>query len=387
MPRVFITDGHWRKTLAVVRSLGRRGLEVTVGESSRVATSLFSKYCSRRVVYPSVRRHPKAFLAFLRQELRGKTYDLLMPMEEETLLLMAQHRDELTPLTRLPIPSYQDISKVRDKGWLLKYASQKGIPIPRTFWVQDIEDLGAVKDTIPLPWVIKPRVSSGSFGIVYVERERDLLAAYQEVHRKFPFPLIQERIPPNGEALGLAALLDGGGQVKASFTHRRLREYPVTGGPSTLRESVHHPLIEELGIRLLRSLQWYGVAMVEFKVDPRDNQPKLMELNPRFWGSLALAIHAGVDFPYLLYKMAMGEEFDSVLDYEVGARCRWLLPGDILHFLTNPQRFHLQPSFFRFRGMAYDILSRDDPMPTVGRFLTLFSLLWDGDLRRLLKHR
>jgi predicted ATP-grasp superfamily ATP-dependent carboligase len=127
--------------------------------------------------------------------------------------------------------------------------------------------------------------------------------------------------------------------------------------------------------------------MVEFKVDPRDNEPKLMELNPRFWGSLALAIQAGVDFPYLLYKMAMGEAFEPIVEYEVGVRCRWLLPGDILHFLTNPQRFHLEPSFFRFRGIADDILSLDDPMPALGSFLTLFSLLWDKDLRRFLKRR
>jgi predicted ATP-grasp superfamily ATP-dependent carboligase len=387
MPRVFITDGHWRKTLAAARSLGRRGLEVTVGESSRVATSLFSKYCSRRVVYPSVHRHPEDFLAFLRQEVTARTYDLLIPMEEETLLLLARHKDTLTSLTRLPITSYQDINNVRDKGWLLRYASQQGIPIPRTIWIEDKNDLKAVPYTIPPPWVIKPRISSGGFGIVYVDREVDLPAAYEEVHHRFPFPLIQERIPPGGEAFGCSALLDHGGQVKARFVHRRLRDYPVRGGPSTLRESVRHPQIEDLGIRLLRSLQWYGVAMVEFKVDPRDNQPKLMEINPRFWGSLALAVHAGVDFPYLLYKMAMGEEFDPVLDYEVGTRCRWLLPGDILHFLTNPKRFHLKPSFFRFRGMAYDILSRDDPLPTVGRFLTLFSLLWDGDLRRFLNRR
>jgi predicted ATP-grasp superfamily ATP-dependent carboligase len=387
MPRVFITDGHWRKTLAAARSLGRRGLEVTVGESSRVATSLFSKYCSRRVVYPSVHRHPEDFLAFLRQEVTARTYDLLIPMEEETLLLLARHKDTLTSLTRLPITSYQDINNVRDKGWLLRYASQQGIPIPRTIWIEDKNDLKAVPYTIPPPWVIKPRISSGGFGIVYVDREVDLPAAYEEVHHRFPFPLIQERIPPGGEAFGCSALLDHGGQVKARFVHRRLRDYPVRGGPSTLRESVRHPQIEDLGIRLLRSLQWYGVAMVEFKVDPRDNQPKLMEINPRFWGSLALAVHAGVDFPYLLYKMAMGEEFDPVLDYEVGTQCRWLLPGDILHFLTNPKRFHLKPSFFRFRGMAYDILSRDDPLPTVGRFLTLFSLLWDGDLRRFLNRR
>lgn len=387
MPRVFVTDGHWRKTLAVIRSLGKKGLAVTGGESSRVATSLFSKYCSRRVAYPSVRRHPKAFLAFLRRELKEVNYDLVMPMEEETLLLLAQHREELAPVDRFPMPPYEAVVQVRDKGWLLQHASQQGIPIPRTFWVENLDDLKAVKDHIPSPWVIKPRVSSGSFGIAYVEEEGDLLAAYQEVHKQFPFPLIQERIPPQGEAFGCSALMGRGGEVKARFTHRRLREYPITGGPSTLRESVRHDQIEELGIQLLRSLQWYGVAMVEFKVDPRDNQPKLMELNPRFWGSLALAIHAGVDFPYLVYKMAMGEDFDPVLEYEQGVRCRWLLPGDILHFLTNPRRFQLHPSFFQFRGMAYDIISRHDPLPTVGRVLTLFALLWDRDLRKVLKRR
>jgi len=387
MPRVFVTDGHWRKTLAVIRSLGRRGLAVTAGESSRVATSLFSKYCGRRVVYPSVRRHPEAFLDFLRQELRKIDYDLVMPMEEETLLLLAQHREELAPVGRLPLPPYESIVQARDKGWLLRHASQAGIPIPRTFWIETLDDLKAVTDTIPSPWVIKPRVSSGSFGIAYVERAGDLAAAYGEVHKQFPFPLIQERIPPEGEAFGCSALMGRGGAVKALFTHRRLREYPITGGPSTLRESTRHPQIEKLGIRLLRSLHWYGVAMVEFKVDPRDNQPKLMELNPRFWGSLPLAIHAGVDFPYLVYKMAMGEEFDPVLEYRVGVRCRWLLPGDILHFLTNPRRFRLHPSFFQFRGMAYDIISRDDPLPALGRVLTLCSLLWDRDLRRVLKRR
>lgn len=387
MPRVFVTDGHWRKTLAVIRSLGRRGLAVTVGESSWVATSLFSKYCSRRVVYPSVRRHPEAFLDFLRQELRKTDYDLVMPMEEETLLLLAQHREELAPVVRFPLPPSEAIVQVRDKGWLLRHASHEGIPIPRTFWVTTIDDLKAVKDHIPSPWVIKPRVSSGSFGIAYVEQEGDLAAAYAEVHKQFPYPLIQERIPPQGEAFGCSALMGRGGEVKALFTHRRLREYPITGGPSTLRESTRHPRIEELSIRLLRSLQWYGLAMVEFKVDPRDNQPKLMELNPRFWGSLALAVHAGVDFPYLLYKMAMGEEFDPVLEYNLGVRCRWLLPGDILHFLTNPRRFHLHPSFFQFRGTSYDIISRDDPLPALGRVLTLFSLLWDRDLRRVLKRR
>ena len=387
MSRVLVTDGHWRKTLAAVRSLGKMGVEVTAAESSRVAASLFSKYCHRRLVYPSVLRQPEAFLASLRQELSQRNYDLVMPMEEETLLLLAQHRREFPPVARLPVPPYEALVRVRDKGWLLQHASRQGIPIPRTAWVGDMAALSTIKETIPPPWVIKPRVSSGSFGIAYVEQADDLAAAYRKVHSKFPFPLIQERLPVEGEALGCSALLDKDSQIKALFVHRRLREYPITGGPSTLRESVRHPRIEELGIRLLQSLNWHGVAMVEFKVDPRDNEPKLMELNPRFWGSLALAIHAGVDFPYLLYRMAMGEEFAPVMDYKVGVRCRWLLPGDLLHFLQNPHRFHLKPSFFQFKGIPDDILSCDDPLPLVGSLLTLLSLPWDKDLRRFLQRR
>lgn len=387
MSRVLVTDGHWRKTLAAVRSLGKRGVEVAVGESSRVATSFFSKYCRWKLVYPSVHRHPEAFLAFLREELKESNYDIVLPMEEETLLLLARHREEFAPVARLPIPPYETIVKVRDKGWLLQHAAQQGVPIPRTVWVKDLAELATISKVIPGPWVIKPRVSSGSFGIAYVEHEEDLPEAYRKVHSQFPFPLIQERLPWEGEAFGCSALLDRGSRLKALFVHRRLREYPITGGPSTLRESVRHPQIEELGIRLLQSLTWHGVAMVEFKVDPRDGEPKLMELNPRFWGSLALAIHAGVDFPYLLYQMAMGEEFAPVLDYKVGVRCRWLLPGDILHFLQNPRRFHLKPSFFQFRGIPDDILSRDDPLPVVGSFLTLLSLPWNKDLRRFLQRR
>jgi predicted ATP-grasp superfamily ATP-dependent carboligase len=387
MPRVFVTDGHWRKTLAVVRSLGKQGITVTVGESARIATALFSTYASRRVVYPSVRQHPDAFLSFLHRELAKTNYDLVIPMEEETLLLLSQHRDAFAPVARFPLPPHEIILKARDKGWLLQHAAGQGMPIPRTVYCTEETDLNEVMDTIPPPWVIKPRVSSGSFGIAYVERKGDLPEAYRKVHRQFPFPVIQERIPAAGEAFGCSALMDREGRVKACFVHRRLREYPITGGPSTLRESVSHPQIEELGIRLLQSLHWHGVAMVEFKVDPRDNQPKLMELNPRFWGSLALAIHAGVDFPYLLYRMAMGEDVQPVRDYAKGVRCRWLLPGDILHFLTNPRRFHMKPNFFRVRGIYDDILSWDDPFPTIGTFLTLFSLPWNKDLRRFLKPR
>jgi predicted ATP-grasp superfamily ATP-dependent carboligase len=383
---VFVTDGHWRKTLAVVRSLGRRGIRVTVGESTGIATSFFSKYCSRRVVYPSPIGNPDGFLQRLRREV-ATGYRAIYPMEEETLLLLARHRGLFEPLAFLPIAPYEKIQFVRDKERLLKFAMGKGIPCPKTSFIKSPEELG--KGGVELPAVIKPRMSSGAFGIRYVAEAKDLLPAYLEVHQKYPLPLVQERIPRLGESLGVSALFDENSKVKAAFVHRRLREYPVSGGPSTLRESVSNPQVLELGLSLLKALDWFGVAMVEFKVDPRDNTPKLMEVNPRFWGSLQLAVFSGVDFPYLIYRMARGDNFEPVLNYEVGRRCRWLLPGDLFHFINNPKRFHLSPSFFDFfnQDTCYDIISRKDPWPVLGRLLTLLTLLYDRDMRRFLAPR
>ena len=183
--------------------------------------------------------------------------------------------------------------------------------------------------------------------------------------------------------------VDEKGRVKASFVHRRLREYPVLGGASTLRESVRHDEIRDMALTLVKALDWYGVAMVEFKVDPRDGIPKLMEINPRFWGSLSLAVEAGVNFPYLLLRMSRGEDFTPVEQYQVGKKCRWLLPGDILHFIYNPRRARLVREFSHFRDgeTAYDIVSLKDPLPALARILTPLTFLYDPDMRQRLKER
>ncbi|MEK7841470.1 MAG: ATP-grasp domain-containing protein, partial [Deltaproteobacteria bacterium] len=149
------------------------------------------------------------------------------------------------------------------------------------------------------------------------------------------------------------------------------------------RESVKNDEIRDIAISLLKSLNWVGVAMVEFRVDARDGKAKLMEINPRFWGSLQLAILSGMDFPYLLYKMAVDGDVEPVWDYETGIRCRWLIPGDILHFISNPERLRLNPSFFT-RTQGDDIISAADPMPIVGRVSSVLPFLFDKEMRRLI---
>lgn len=389
MPKVLITDGHWRKALAAVRALGRKKIQVTVGESTRLATAAFSKYCHRGVVYPSPLHRPSEFVDFLHKELSRHSYQMLLAMEDETLDLISQHHSEFSRWTYLPIVSSEKLHMARNKEKVLQLAEKHGISVPRTWYIRDLSELHTLKGGLPYPVVIKPRTGSGAVGLSYPENQKELTEQYIAVHERFPYPLIQERIPRAGPGYGASLLLDERGQLKASFVHKRLREYPVTGGASTLRESVRHDDIRDMALTLLKALDWFGVAMVEFKLDPRDGIPKLMEINPRFWGSLSLAIEAGVNFPYLLYRMSRGENFKPVEHYEIGKKSRWLLPGDILHFICNPGRRSLLPEFLHFwdRNTAYDLISLKDPLPVLGRVLTLLTLVYDQDMKSRLKAR
>jgi predicted ATP-grasp superfamily ATP-dependent carboligase len=386
---VFITDGHWRKALAAARALGRRRIPVTVGESTWLATASFSRHCARRVVYPSAALTPNRFVEFLEHDLRAHPQRMLLPMEDATIGLAARHRDCLNRLTYLPVVAAPVLERAQRKDQILALARELGIPTPHTFVVHGWEQLENLKSELPYPVVIKPRTGAGAVGVAYAHNAEQLVALYRRIHRRFAWPLVQERIPKEGAGIGASFLIDEAGRVQASFVHRRLREYPLSGGASTLRESFRHDEIRDMAAQLLKALDWFGVAMVEFKIDPRDGRPKLMEINPRFWGSLALAIHAGVDFPCLLYRLARGERFAPVTRYRLGVQCRWLLPGDLLHFIHHPARHRLMPEFFRFRrpGLHYDIVSLRDPLPTIARLLTPLTFMYDADMRRRLEAR
>ena len=383
--RVLVLDGFWNKALAAVRALGRRGLFVGAGDHRRLAPALWSRYCRRRFVHPSPARHPAAFLAALERELAGGRYDVVLPMELHTQLLLAEERLRLAPHARLPFADAAATRRVDDKAFVAGFAAAHGIECPETRVPDGPEHLAAAARGLRYPVLVKPRHSSGGRGIRRVERGADLPEAYAAVHTRHPWPLLQECLPPGGDALGVAVLLDFASTPRASFAYRRLREYPVGGGPSTLRESIAGPGLRQAAERLLSLLGWVGVAMVEFKVDPRDGHPKLLEVNPRFWGSLHHAILCGVDFPYLLCRLAMDGRIGPVPEYRVGVQSRNLLHGEFCHLLTSRNPGHPIPRLGAF-GIPDDVLSAEDPWPVAARIASVATALWDPDLRALLRH-
>jgi len=285
----------------------------------------------------------EAFQACLFNEMQDGAYRMLLPVTDVTMLLVAQMRKALTPLVRLPIPSQDQIELAQDKRHVVLLAHQLGIACPETFLLREGESLADVARRVCYPVVIKPRFSlclrNGKWvlgNVQYAHDLEDLMSKYHKSHAQIPFPLVQEKI--EGEGRGVF-LLVWNGELKAAFCHRRLREKPPWGGVSVYRESIpsDKELVEK-SFALLQALGWQGPAMVEFKVDRRDGRAKLMEVNGRFWGSLQLAIDAGVNFPLLLYRLVNGEDVPAQFNYKVGVKSRWLL-GDLDHLLIRLTRF------------------------------------------------
>jgi predicted ATP-grasp superfamily ATP-dependent carboligase len=381
-PRVLILDGFWPKTVAAVRSLGRRGFFVAVGERTLLAPAMFSRYCSRRFVHPSPAERPDDFLDALEEELSRGGYDVLFPTEFSTQILISRHRVRLSRLVRIPFADAELALRVQDKGELAVHAARSGFQSPATFLPDGPGAAAKLAGSLPYPVLVKPRLSSGGRGIERAKGPAMLLSAYARVHARYPRPIVQEMIPPGGESLGVGVLMNFSSEPRASFAYRRLREYPLSGGPSTLRESIRNEELRKTAVQLLASLSWTGVAMVEFKTDPRDGHPVILEVNPRFWGSLNLAILSGVDFPFLLYRLAMEGDLPPIEGYREGVRSRALLPGELLHFAMNPDRFRLTPGLFDF-SIPDDIVSVHDPLPTFGRVSSLLTLLRDKELREI----
>lgn len=381
--RVLVLEGAKSAALAIVRSLGKKGIDVTVGERIKFCTAGISKYCKSRIKYPAPEVDRDFFLKSILKEVKKGKYDVVYPVAGESTLPISEHKNEFLPYTKIPIPDYETVEKADDKARTLQIARQVGIPCPKTYFPKDREEVDRIGKETEFPVVIKPRQKikwiNGRLVRTKVTRENyafspfELKIKYEKISEKSSLPFIQEYIP--GDSYGFFALLNHS-EPRAVFAHRRIREYPITGGASTLRESVYNKEIKELGLKLLKAMNWHGVAMVEFKLDKRDNKFKLIEVNGRWWGSLPLAIASGVDFPYLLHKMVTEGDVEPVSEYRIGVKCRLLIPNDLLWLMSSlrhsPRKMEALIEFFKFRNMHYDIISKDDPFPILGALRVAF---------------
>ena len=400
LPSVLLLDGYSAASLAFTRSLGRAGVRVSVADFRAGTPARKSRYCSRFMVYPSPLDEPERFHGWLLHEVSHGGHDVLIGTTDFTMPLLDQWMEEIAPHVRVLFPGREGFRLAYDKAATLRLATEVGVEIPPTHWLSSSEGVEELARGSRWPLVIKgvsSVVSRGgrrvSPGVEYAWNADEFRSRFAAMHAISPWPLVQEYV--SGQGLG-CFFLRHEGKVLARFEHRRIRDTRPTGSGSCLRESVPlDPALMARCERLMGRMNWEGLCMVEFKQAP-DGTPYLMEVNPRPWGSMQLAIESGVDFPMLWYRVGVGEKVEPVLQYQVGVRCRSLV-GDFKHLesvlygppvgwrLPFPRRLATIIAFLKFSDprQHYDDFAAHDWRPGLADLGIYFRGLAGRVLRRL----
>lgn len=385
MPRVLVTDAGRGSAIAIIRSLGRQGWRVTAADADRRSPGFRSRYVDERLVYPAPEAAPEAMTDMLLRTVEASAVDLVIPVTDEVAMPVSAERERFEEVSTLALPAAGALMTAANKHQTLALASRLEVPVPRTALVLTVPE--AVDRAAALGWpvVLKPLASRvyrqgggvEAFHVGYASSPEELARQMSALEGRCAV-LLQEFY--DGVGHGVELLLHRGRPL-AAFQHRRLREVPVTGGASSYRESVAlDGLLLDDSIRLLSALDWTGLAMVEFKVAPSGH--RLMEVNGRIWGSLPLAVKAGMDFPARAAALYLSgpPDHDTPLatDYRVGVRSR-NLDLEVLWIGAALQRRRRPPDMAPMRrrdGLlvalrlldhrdGYDILSVDDPYPGI----------------------
>ena len=364
MSDVLLTYGWVRSSYGALRNLSKHGVSVIASDSTRLGMCQFSKLSDGFERYTSHYFDEDKFISDLVSICSKKNIKLIVPSHNETEII-ARHRNKFSPSVAALIPDESHCKIFNNKSMSYDLATELGIPVPKRISYSDPKDLSYILGEASLNrTVIKLLTGNSGKGVFYGESPEHSQSIVEELIDKYSldqtrFPQVEEYV--NGEGYGCSVLYWNGAHI-AGFTHRRLRDKIFTGGTSTFREVSAHKAIETATRKIFETIGWHGLAMCEFKACPKTGRFWFIEVNPRMWGSMPLAIEAGVEFPFLAWLCATKGP-KVALDYHAGCKlatkwkARWLL-GDIFLVLSHLFRLRFISAWRIVSGEKAD--SNDD---------------------------
>lgn len=362
---VVVTDSNQRIALEIIRCLGREGVKVCGVEKKiyKKPIGFYSRFCKEKHYVDSYEEDK--FLDICSRA------ECVIPVSINTIYSV-QKMENLKEKTLLP--ELELLRKINDKYEVINIAKESGIFYP-TAEIVSSKDTGLPSEPLcGYPAVLKLRNDEDLY-LYPTERYRiirnktELMGAYSELKVHGKDMILEEYI--EGKSYGYSGLFKNG-ELIAGLGHKRLREYPVQGGPSSYCMSVRDEDLEYSAKRILCHIKWSGPAMVEFKKDKADGKFKIIEINPRYWGSIPLARVSGINIPFLHYCLVAGKSYTNMsLDFKSGVRLKFRFM-DIVAWLqyyktcrsklTSLTKYVIE----NFNPTIYDgIISLTDPVPCI----------------------
>lgn len=365
--------------LGIIRSLGRRGIPVCVVDDEH-SISRFSKYATRFVKLPTLRDGDSTVSSLLELgEARKLQGWVLYPTRDEHVAAFSRSREKLTRVFRVPTPHWDSVRWAWDKRNTYRLADWLGIPVPRTYYCDHVDQLSQL-DGLQPPFAIKPAIKEH---FIYATKAKAWRAnSHSELRTMFQKAsqlvgqgevMVQELIPGGGTQQVSYCAFFRNGEPIGKMVARRRRQHPLEfGRASTYVETIEEPALEEFSERFLRSINYYGLVELEYKLDNRDSKYKLLDVNARTWGYHSLGSKVGVDFSYMLYADQLGLPiFPCKAKPGIGwVRMTTDAPAALMAYLGGDLDFTGYVNSLRKCSMDA-VFTREDPFPGLVELLLI----------------
>jgi len=370
--RVLVTYGWCRTAYSAAESLCRAGYDVFGCANSPASMVRFSRFTRGFDRVASPFRFPLRYVEDLVMVVRKRRIDVLLPVHEDALVI-ARHRDLFPKELIVACPSYEELVRALDKNEIADVALKVGIRVPRKIVPANADEAAESASGLGFPVIVKTRRGNSGKGVRLARSAEETRSAFEDFVDRFDLPpdrapILQEYI--EGDLFGTCFLAKNG-ELKACFAEKYLRWKDGKSGTSVLREPLEGAVLTEATKKMVRALGWTGIGHFDFVGDLEASRTFLLEMNPRFWGALNLAVGNGYDFPRGLVTMhETGEpEPESFVHRPERVKSLWIL-GEMIAAFSEFRRGDISalPRSFRRifcpgEKMIYDDFRLSDPLP------------------------
>ncbi len=348
-----VTAAHVPSSVSGLRALGRAGLRVVAVGPHRRSPGLWSRYAAARALSPDPILDPDGFRVRIAELAERYGPLVVYPGQDEELRILTAPGVRLPEHARLPYPGSESVAALNDKGRLAELAAAVGLATPRTLRAGRAGEL--VGGELPNGAVVKPAQAGGVFPDVSVaesdQKLRELLATVPAGEEL----ILQERL--QGRLMALTVVVGRDGALVRRFQQLATRTWPEDVGISSLAVGVEpDEELAEAAASLLASAGYWGLAQLQF-IDTTDG-PRLIDVNTRYYGSIALALASGVDLPLAWHEVALDRPAGKPKPYRVGVTYRWLEADVIAAMRGAKGRLFARPR----RPRVGPMWARDDPV-------------------------
>jgi len=372
-----VLSGH-TMALGVVRALGKMGVPITVFHYDERDMAHVSKYVTQKITTPPPDKFEEQFIDIIISHADHLAGGVIFPVSDETVVAVAKHKKRLEQHYTVACPEWEIVQKYIDKKYTYELGEEFGVPVPKTIIPKSVEDVKNYAVKVEYPCLVKPSQSHLFYSrfkkkMFKVESFDEMLDVYQQASESGLEVMLQEYIPGDDAQVYNYNSYSWDGKALVEFTSQHIRNAPPWTGSPRVALSQKIPELIEPGRKIIKALGFYGYACTEFKKDPRSGEYKLMEVNGRHNLSTLLAVHCGINFPWLEYRHLTEGVLPTSCDYKSGIY--WIdIPRDtgysagyLLKERYSPMQYlkpYLKPHVFA-------IFDLKDPKPFIKRSLFL----------------